>query len=99
MTRLIRAFVLVALFVVGASTLAAQPMEMTEGEVRRIDKEQGKMSIRHGPLVNLDMPAMTMVFVVADRAWLDQFKVGDKVRFHADKVGSQYTVTKIEPGQ
>jgi Cu/Ag efflux protein CusF len=85
--------------VIGASPLAAQPMEMTDGEIRRIDKEQGKMSIRHGPLVTLDMPAMTMVFVVQDRAMLDQVKVGDKVRFHAEKIGSQYTVTRIETAQ
>lgn len=99
MSRLMGAFAIVLAALGVASMLSAQPMEMTEGEVRRIDKEQGKMSIRHGPLVNLDMPAMTMVFVVSDRAALDQFKVGDKVRFHADKIGSQYTVTKIEPAQ
>ncbi len=99
MARFIRASAIVLAALGVASMLSAQPMEMTEGEVRRIDKEQGKMSIRHGPLVNLDMPAMTMVFVVADRAMLDQVKVGDKVRFHADKIGSQYTVTKIEPAQ
>lgn len=99
MIRFMRAAFIVAAATIGSSTLAAQPMEMTDGEIRRIDKEQGKMSIRHGPLVNLDMPAMTMVFVVTDRAWLDQFKVGDKVRFHADKIGSQYTVTRIEPAR
>jgi Cu(I)/Ag(I) efflux system protein CusF len=99
MTGFLRAAIIAAAASIATFTLAAQPMEMTEGEVRRIDKEQGKMSIRHGPLLNLDMPAMTMVFVVADRAMLDQVKVGDKVRFHADKIGSQYTVTKIEPAQ
>jgi Cu(I)/Ag(I) efflux system periplasmic protein CusF len=99
MIRFLRLITLLVAIAAVASPLAAQPMEMTDGEVRRIDKEQGKMSIRHGPLVNLDMPAMTMVFVVADRAMLDQVKVGDKVRFHADKIGGQYTVTKIEPAQ
>jgi Cu(I)/Ag(I) efflux system periplasmic protein CusF len=99
MRELLFAAVIAAAASITPFTLAAQPMEMTEGEVRRIDKEQGKMSIRHGPLINLDMPAMTMVFVVADRAMLDQVKVGDKVRFHAEKIGSQYTVTKIEAAQ
>lgn len=99
MNSFIRVAALLAAIVIGGSPLAAQPMEMTDGEIRRIDKEQGKMSIRHGPLVNLDMPAMTMVFVVQDRAMLDQVKVGDKVRFHAEKIGSQYTVTKIEPAR
>jgi len=98
MLRFMRVLALAAAMT-GASTLAAQPMELSEGEVRRIDKEQGKMSIRHGPLANLDMPAMTMVFVVSDRAMLDQVKVGDKVRFQADKIGGQYTVTRIERAQ
>lgn len=99
MSSFIRGAALLVAVVIGASPLAAQPMEMTDGEIRRIDKEQGKMSIRHGPLVTLDMPAMTMVFVVQDRAMLDQVKVGDKVRFHAEKIGSQYTVTRIETAQ
>jgi Cu(I)/Ag(I) efflux system periplasmic protein CusF len=98
MLRFMRVLALAAAMT-SASPLAAQPMELSEGEVRRIDKEQGKMSIRHGPLVNLDMPAMTMVFVVPDRAMLDQVKVGDKVRFQADKIGGQYTVTRIERAQ
>ncbi len=89
-----------AAHLVGAPVLAAQhATEMSEGEVRRIDKEQGKMTLRHGPLTNLDMPAMTRVFQVSDKAMLDQVKVGDKVRFHAEKIGSQYTVTKIESVQ
>ncbi len=79
--------------------MAAQHPELSEGEIRRIDKDTGKMTIRHGPLVNLDMPAMTMVFVAGDQAMLDQVKVGDKVRFQAEKVGSQYTVTKIQAAQ
>ena len=67
-----------------------------EGEVRRIDKEQKKLTIRHGPIANLDMPAMTMVFQVQDAAVLDQVKVGDKIRFNAEKVGGSYTVTRVE---
>ena len=83
-----------------AAVAPAMPVlaeELSEGEVRRIDREQGKMTLRHGPIGNLDMPAMTMVFVVQDRGQLDRFKVGDRVRFQAEKIGSQYTVTKIEP--
>ncbi len=82
------------------AALAAQHAgQLSEGEIRRIDKDAGKMTIRHGPLENLDMPAMSMVFVAGDRAMLDQVKVGDKIRFRAEKIGSQYTVTKIEPAQ
>ena len=70
---------------------------MTEGEVRKVDKEAKKITLKHGPISNLDMPAMTMVFQVADPAMLEQVKAGDKVRFSADKAGSGYAVTKIEP--
>ncbi len=105
MTQFIRSLALAFNLLVGAGytvapALAAQhATEMSEGEVRRIDKDQAKMTLRHGPLTNLDMPAMTMVFQVSDKAMLDQVKVGDKVRFHAEKIGSQYTVTKIETVQ
>lgn len=75
----------------------AQASDMSEGEVRRIDKEAGKVTLRHGPLTNLDMPAMTMVFQVKDRAMLDQMKVGEKVRFRADKVDGAFTVMSVEP--
>ncbi len=70
---------------------------MSEGEVRKVDKEAGKITLRHGPIPNLDMPNMTMVFRVKDPAMLDRVKVGDKVSFAADMVGGQVTVTKIEP--
>ncbi len=88
-----------SLLTVTAALAAQHTNEMSEGEVRRIDKDQGKMTLRHGPLTNLDMPAMTMVFQVSDKAMLDQVKVGDKVRFQAEKIGSQYTVIKIEAAQ
>lgn len=69
----------------------------SEGEVRKVDKDAKKITIKHGPLQNLDMPPMTMVFQVKDPAMLDQVKAGDKVRFEAQMVGSALTVTKIEP--
>jgi len=75
----------------------AQAEPMTDGEIRKVDKEAKKITIRHAPIVNLDMPAMTMVFQVADPALLENIKAGDKVRFVADKVGSGYAVKKIEP--
>lgn len=70
---------------------------MSEGEVRKIDKDAGKLTLKHGELKNLQMPAMTMVFRVKDPAMLDAVKVGDKVSFVAEKVGGQFTVVKIEP--
>lgn len=69
---------------------------LSQGEVRKIDKEAQKITIKHGPLVNLDMPAMTMVFHVKDPAMLDQVKAGDKVEFRAEKIDGALTVTKIE---
>jgi len=68
----------------------------SEGEVRKVDRAQGKLTLRHGPLVNLDMPAMTMVFTAADPKLLDGLKEGDKVRFTADKKDGAFIVTAIE---
>lgn len=70
---------------------------MSEGEVRRVDKEAKKLTIRHGPIANLDMSAMTMVFQVRDASLLDNLKPGDKIRFVAEKVDGAYVVSKVEP--
>jgi Cu(I)/Ag(I) efflux system periplasmic protein CusF len=80
---------------------ATQPSAaaMADGEVRRVDKDAKKITVRHGPLASLDMPAMTMVFQVKDPAMLDQVKVGDKIKFAAEKLGGAFTITKIEPAQ
>ena len=82
-------------------TAAASPAAgpLAEGEVRRVDKDAKKITLRHGPIPSLDMPAMTMVFQVKDAALLDQVKAGDKVRFDAEKAGGQYIVTRIEPAR
>lgn len=74
----------------------AMSTALSEGMVRKINKAQGKLTLRHGPLENLAMPAMTMIFRVADPAFLDQVKPGDNVRFHADQVNGKLTVTQIE---
>ena len=57
------------------------------------------ITIRHGPLANLDMSAMTMVFQVHDPAMLEQVQAGDKVKFQAEKIGGVFTITKIEPAR
>lgn len=72
---------------------------LSDGEVRKVDKDAKKITIKHGPLAALDMPAMTMVFQVKDPAMLDQVKAGDKVKFQAEKLGGAFTVTKIERAQ
>ena len=77
---------------------AAKPAAaaMTEGEVRKIDKAQGKIALKHGEIKNLDMPAMTMTFRAAGPKMLDNVKEGDKINFNAGKIGGQFTVTGIE---
>lgn len=67
-----------------------------EGEVRRVDKEQGKLTLKHGPIASLDMPGMTMVFKVADPKMLEGIKEGDKVKFAAERVNGAITVTAVE---
>jgi Cu/Ag efflux protein CusF len=81
------------------SAIAAAPAaeEMSKGEVRKVDKDAQKITIKHGPISNLDMPPMTMVFRVKDPALLDKVSPGDKIQFLADKVDGAYTVTRIEP--
>lgn len=77
-----------------ATTAAAD--EMSAGEVRKVDKATGKMTIRHGPLKNLGMDAMTMVFRVQDPAMLDQVKAGDRISFVAAQASNQLTVTRLQ---
>ena len=77
----------------GATAALAQ---LADGEIRKVDKDAKKITIKHGPMPSLDMPPMTMVFQVRDAAMLDQVKPGDKVKFSAEKLGGAYTVTRIE---
>jgi Cu(I)/Ag(I) efflux system protein CusF len=81
------------------STKPSQGGAQTEGEVRKVDKPAKKLTIRHGPIQNLDMPPMTMVFQVTDTALLDKVKAGDKIRFSAEKQGGAYVVTHVEQAQ
>ena len=72
------------------------PGALTDGEIRKVDKDAKKITIKHGEIKNLGMPPMTMVFQVKDPALLEQVKAGDKVKFFAEKLGGAYTVTRIE---
>lgn len=79
-------------------TLAAMNIawaQDTDGEVRKIDKAQSKITLKHGEIKNLDMPPMTMVFRLKDAKLLDRVAVGDKVRFAAEKIDGNYVVTQI----
>lgn len=80
---------------------AAKPAasEMTEAEVRKVDKDSKKITLKHGAIKSLDMPPMTMVFGVSDAAILDKVNVGDKVRFTATGEGGKFTVTELQPAK
>ena len=84
-----------------AKTEVAVPAlaDMVNGEVRKVDKENKKITLKHGVIKNLDMPGMTMVFGVKDVAMLDNLKVGDKVKFKAEQTGTAIIVTEIQPAK
>jgi Cu/Ag efflux protein CusF len=75
---------------------SAAAVEMTEGVVRKVDKNAKKITIKHGAIKNLDMPPMTMVFQTTDPAMLEKVQKGDKVKFKAAMDGSAMVVTEIE---
>jgi len=77
-------------------TTAVGATEMAEGEIRKVDRDAAKLTIRHGELKQLEMPAMTMVFRVKDKAMLEQVATGDKVRFSAERVDGALTVTALD---
>jgi Cu/Ag efflux protein CusF len=82
-----------------AMAAPAAEMQMVDGQVKKVDKAAGKVTLSHGPLTNLNMPAMTMAFKVSNAAWLDQMKSGDKIRFMADTVNGAITVVHFEPAK
>lgn len=107
MNRIVATFA-VLFFALGAAPALADKdhgkhhagaVEMVDGEVRKVDKDAKKITIKHGPIPSLDMPAMTMVFQVKDPAFLDMVKAGDKVKFQSEKLGGAFTVTGIEPAK
>jgi len=78
---------------------AATTTQMVQAEVRKVDKENKKITLKHGEIKNLEMPPMTMVFGVKDAAVLDKVQAGDKVQFRAIKDGGTFTVTEIQPSK
>ncbi|MCA8300573.1 copper-binding protein [Burkholderia seminalis] len=80
----------------GAKQGADAAQRMSHGEVRKVDAAAGKLTIKHGPLENLGMEAMTMVFKVKDPAMLSQVKSGDKIDFVAEEVGGALTVVELK---
>lgn len=90
-----------SLGLVHAATDTAQATESaastwTAGEIRKLDKEAGKLTIRHEDIQNLNMPAMTMVFTVKNKSMMDGLKVGDKIKFMAVQEKGKLIVTDIQ---
>jgi len=80
-----------------ALTLWAQTADLSEGEIRKVDKEGGKITLAHGEIKSLDMPPMTMVFTVKNPALFGELKKGDKVRFAVVREDGKLVLTEIVP--
>lgn len=81
---------------VSTTSTSAVGTKLTSGEVRKIDTEEGKLTIKHGTIENLEMPGMTMVFKAANPAMLQKLQVGDKIEFAAEKINGAIVVTSIQ---
>jgi Cu/Ag efflux protein CusF len=82
-----------------AAAPAAQAPVLTEGVVQAVHASNGVVTLKHGEIVNMQMPAMTMAFGVADKKMLSGVKAGDKVKFRVEMVRNAPTVTRIEPAR
>ncbi|CAN5492285.1 hypothetical protein BH10PSE17_BH10PSE17_29430 [soil metagenome] len=92
----LRRHALALLLMMTTPLMAVGPAPRVDAEVRGLNREMSTLTLRHGPIPNLEMDGMTMVFKVADPAWLGTVKVGDKVRITADRLGGELTVTTLE---
>jgi Cu(I)/Ag(I) efflux system periplasmic protein CusF len=86
---------LLALTLISASQAQSTP-ELTAAEVRRVDADNGKITLKHAEIKSIAMPAMTMVFTAKEKAMLDGLAVGDKVQIAVESVGGKFTVTEIK---
>ena len=80
-----------------AASMAQTPTkDMAEAEVRKVDRDARKVTLKHGPIKSLDMPPMTMVFQIKDVSLLDKLVAGEKIRFSAEQQQGAYVVTAVE---
>ena len=98
--RVLRQLLAALMIAVGASAGAQQSQapggaEMSDGEVRKVDRDGKKVTIKHGEIKSLDMPPMTMVFRVKDLTIVDKLQPGDKVKFRVEKSEGAFVVTEI----
>ena len=96
MLKFISAFAMAAAVALGGASVALAQAVPADGQVVKVDESAGKLTLKHGPIKNLDMDAMTMVFRVKDPGMLKTVKVGDSVKFEAERVDGAITVTKIQ---
>ena len=96
MTISLKRFLATATLAASSVSTLAQSADMTEGEVRKVDKAQSKITVKHAEIKSLDMPPMTMVFNVKDKAVLDSVQPGDKVKFKAVNEAGKFTVTDLQ---
>ena len=82
---------------IAGAALAQPASDLTGGEVKKIDKAQKKITLKHEEIKSMDMPPMTMVFQVSDAQFLDPIKVGDKVLFQAERRDGAMVITKLQP--
>lgn len=87
----------VSSLLMAASVFAQTTLPTTEAEVRKVDIDAKKITLKHGEIKNLGMPPMSMVFQVKDPSMLEKLKAGDRVQFTADNINGAMTVMSIEP--
>jgi Cu(I)/Ag(I) efflux system periplasmic protein CusF len=95
-------FAIILATVLGSLAFAqasAPPKEMADAEVRRVDKDAKKVTLKHGPIKSLDMPSMTMVFQVRDEKLFDKLVAGEKIKFTAEQLQGAYVVTGVEKAE
>lgn len=94
--RLVGAVTLAILSAASSAFDARADEGFSTGEIRRIDLHARKIVIKHGPLEDFDMPAMTMAYRLRDPALVEGLQAGDAVRFQAERLGAVFIVTRIE---
>jgi len=93
---MLRPWIFSAALLAGLAPALAHAADLSSGEVRKVDREAKKVTIRHGPIENLRMPPMTMVFRVQDKAMLDGLAPGAAVRFRAEEAEGGYVITRLQ---
>ena len=93
---MIRPWIFSASLIAGLVPALSHAADLTAGEVRKVDREAKKVTIKHGPIENLKMPPMTMVFRVKDKAMLEGLAPGAAVQFRAEEAEGGYVITKLQ---